>query len=180
LQIGRGRHCDPPPDQRLNINQFDAQDGDRISAHVAILGGLPLPVPRQQFSQAIDGVSRHAIDHVGELRFRIGAVELWRIVRSAQQGQRQPIPIAVHSLSPPTPGAETAPYYRIGWGKCGRGHGRQLAAQGQSGLSRRHRQGDDMKYIVGLDFSLQETAIPIIDENAMRRHNHSELDELTC
>src|SRR5213079_68731 len=37
LQIGRGRHRDAAPDQRLDIDQFDAQDGDSIGAHAASL-----------------------------------------------------------------------------------------------------------------------------------------------
>src|SRR2546425_10169430 len=39
LLIGRGRHRDAPPDQRLDIDQFDAQDGDVIGAHAASLAG---------------------------------------------------------------------------------------------------------------------------------------------
>jgi hypothetical protein len=37
LQIGRGRHRDAAPDQRLDINQFDTQDGNVIGAHAASL-----------------------------------------------------------------------------------------------------------------------------------------------
>src|ERR1051326_7879321 len=39
LQIGRGLNRDAAPDQRLDIDQFDAQDGDSIGAHAAILAG---------------------------------------------------------------------------------------------------------------------------------------------
>ncbi len=37
LQIGRGLDRDAAPDQRLDINQFDTQDGNVIGAHVASL-----------------------------------------------------------------------------------------------------------------------------------------------
>ena len=37
LQIGRGRHRDAAPDQWLDINQFDTQDGNVIGAHAASL-----------------------------------------------------------------------------------------------------------------------------------------------
>ena len=84
LQIGRGLDRDAAPDQRLDIDQFDAQDGDSIGAHAASLAGWRR---QQQFAKSVDRMpAGHGVDHVGEICLGIEAIELGALRHGIENG----------------------------------------------------------------------------------------------
>jgi hypothetical protein len=54
LQIGRAAHGDAPPDQRLDVGQFDAQDGEFFALFMPPAWQLNVPNFREKLGQKVD------------------------------------------------------------------------------------------------------------------------------